>query len=63
MIEGARFEVPDLVGVVEETVAYQLALRRREPDQVHLLARREFEIQIKSHAISPDKRKPESQSC
>ena len=28
VIEGARFEVPDLVGVVEEAVAHQLALRR-----------------------------------
>lgn len=56
MIEGAGLEVPDLVGVVEEAVAHQLGLRRRQPDQVHLLGRREFEIQIKSHAISADKK-------
>lgn len=37
VIEGARFEVPDLVGVVEEAVAHQLALPRRQPDQVHLV--------------------------
>ena len=37
VIEGARFEVPDLVGVVEEAVAHQLPLPRRQPDQVHLL--------------------------
>ena len=59
VIEGARFEVPDLVGVVEEAVAHQLALPRRQPDQVHLLGHThtQFEIRIKSHAISSDKEK------
>jgi hypothetical protein len=54
MIEGAGLEVPDLVGVVEEAVAHQLSLGRRQPYQVHLLAHTQFEIQIKHHAICFD---------
>lgn len=45
VIEGAGLEVPDLVRVVEQPVAHELALRRRQPDQVHLLGYKEFEIQ------------------
>lgn len=46
MIEGARLKVPDLVWMVEQPVAHQLALRRWKPDQVHLLgSNNELEIQ------------------
>jgi hypothetical protein len=54
MIEGAGLEVPDLVGVVEEAVAHQLSLGRRQPDQVHLLGHTQFEIEIKPRAICFD---------
>jgi hypothetical protein len=41
VIEGTWFEIPDLVGVVEDSIAHQLTLRRRKPDQVHLLTHEE----------------------
>lgn len=36
LIEGARFKIPDLIGMVEQSLAHELRPRWREPNQMHL---------------------------